>query len=384
MKIISFVVFAFVFVGFVCCAEAGATVEKSVGQRVAERTFPSVFQAWSGADNLNGEDAFVTMARHDLAWHGVGWFGLEWDKSPSGLGEGFSPASIRVARSKRRALLKLNPNMILIAEIRYRDASRRFLPTGHEWWLRDEQGSIVKGWAEGRFLRLDFHNSQFREHVARRAKAVVQSGAVDGVMLDWWRDDDDRLALVKAVREAIGDEYLIIANANDRTTPRTAPYINGYFMECTRSSRAADWSKIAATLRWAEKNLRPPRVNCLEIWYHTSRADLNLMRATTTLVLTCSDGYCLFSDPNPLPRPDHLHNWYPFWDKSLGRPVGRGFEKADGSITREFANGSVVYNPMGNGVVSAEFPSRRTSLATGESSTRHTVAGGDGDIFLKR
>jgi len=73
MKIISFVVFAFVFVGFVCCAEAGATVEKSVGQRVAERTFPSVFQAWSGADNLNGEDAFVTMARHDLAWHGVGW-----------------------------------------------------------------------------------------------------------------------------------------------------------------------------------------------------------------------------------------------------------------------------------------------------------------------
>ena len=48
------------------------------------------------------------------------------------------------------------------------------------------------------------------------------------------------------------------------------------------------------------------------------------MRATTTLALTHGDGYCLFSDPNPLPTPDHMHNWYPFWNKSLGRPLRSG------------------------------------------------------------
>ena len=164
----------------------------------------------------------------------------------------------------------------------------------------------------------------------------------------------------------------------------TGRYINGWFMECTQSKTPAHWRQIERALRWGDANLRRPRVMCLETWFHTSRDDLHLMRATTALALTSSDGYCLFSDLNPLPTGDHLHNWYPFWDKSLGRPVGRGFEKADGSIMREFANGSVVYNPMGNGAVRVEFPSWRTSLATGRSSKTHAVAAGDGDIFLKR
>ena len=75
------------------------------------------------------------------------------------------------------------------------------------------------------------------------------------------------------------------------------------------------------------------------------------MRATTTLALTHSDGYCLFSDPNPLSSPDHLHNWYAFWNRSLGKPVAKGTANSDGTMRREFENGTVVYNPMGNKVV---------------------------------
>ena len=48
---------------------------------------------------------------------------------------------------------------------------------------------------------------------------------------------------------------------------------------------------------------------------------MTLMRATTTLSLTLSDGYCLFADPDPLPTADHLHDWYPYWNKSLGKAV---------------------------------------------------------------
>jgi hypothetical protein len=365
-------------------ASLGAGQERSIAERIAGRDFPSVFQAWSGADNVTDEDKLAVTARHDLLWHGVEWYGLRWDRHPSGLAEAFEPESIQAGLKTRNVLLDLNPNIILIAEIRYRDAPRHFLPAEHQWWRRNKNGKLVDGWDEGKFIQLDFDNPAFREHVARRARAVVESGVVDGVLLDWWSDDDSRLKLVKLVRQAIGDKFLIIANANDRTTPRTAPYINGYFMECYRSNTPQDWRRIAATLVWAEKNLRSPHVNCLETWYHHSRMDLNLMRATTALSLTCSNGYCLFSDPNPLPTPDHRHNWYPFWNKSLGKPLSEGVRMSDGTVRRKFEKGDVVYNPMGNQTVTVAFNQTRTSVATGESSMSHTSKSLDGDIYLKK
>ena len=373
-----------VFVSAIIATDSGAAeiAELSIAGRIAARDFPSVFQAWGPADNLPNIDRLDVMAMHDLVWHGPGGFGLVWDRKPRGLAEAFTPESIKTGRKIRRDLLELNPNIILIAEIRYRDAHPGFLPEGHRWWKRDKQGNPVKGWEEGGFVCLDFADPKFQEHVAQRARAAMQSGVVDGVMLDWWRDDEHRLALVRAVRVAIGDKYLIITNTNDRTAPKSASYINGYFMECTRSRTTADWKRIAATLRWAEKNLRPPHVNCVETWYHNSRQDLHLMRATTTMALTHSDGYCLFSDPNPLPSGDHRHNWYPFWDKSLGKPVGEGTNRDNGTIVREFENGSVVYNPMGNKTVNVVFSKARRSTATGTSSKRHILACPDGDIYL--
>lgn len=360
--------------------------EKSVEARIAGRTFPSVFQAWSGADNLKGEGRLVTAARHDLIFHGAKYFGLKWDHAYHGLAVGFEDKSIAVGLKKRRKLINLNPNVILLMEIRYRDAYRSYLSADHKWWRRDKDGKLVMGWAEGGFIQLDFSNPDFREHVAKRAAAAVKSGVVDGIMLDWWgKGGDDRLALVKTIRNHIGDKAIIIVNANNRKTPKTAPFVNGYFMECTgnMTSTPKKWNRIAETLIWGQQHLRKPRVICLETWYKKSRADLRLMRATTTLSLTLSDGYCLFSDPNPLPTPDHLHNWYKFWDADLGRPLSPGSGQTDGSFRREFSKGTAVYNPMGNKVVSVTFHNARMSAATASVARKHTVASGDGDIFLK-
>lgn len=363
--------------------DAATSNERSLQERVQGRTFPSVFQAWSPAQHVQDDSPLHTVARHDLVFHGPTFFGLRWNRSPIGLADGFTADSIFEARAFRQKLLTLNPHLVLIAEIRYRDAHQSYLPAGHPWWLRDKDGRIVPGWDEGGYFCLDFHNPEFRSQVARQAKAAVDSGAVDGVMLDWWSDDAGRLALIQVVRQAIGDKAVILANANDRTTPQSAPYVNGYFMECYRSETAEDWKRIAKTLAWAEANLRAPRVNCLETWYHASRDDLNLMRATTTLALTHADGYCLFSDPNPLPTPDHLHNWYPFWNKSLGKPVAQRIANPDGTVRREFDNGTVVYNPLGNKAVTVIFPEPRRSAATGNTARLHELGSADGDIFLK-
>lgn len=90
---------------------------KSIQQRVADRTFPSVFQAWSPADNLPGEDRLTTVARHDLAFLGLGSFRLKWKSGHWGLGTELAPESIEAGRAVRKTLMEKNPNLILIAEI---------------------------------------------------------------------------------------------------------------------------------------------------------------------------------------------------------------------------------------------------------------------------
>lgn len=354
---------------------------KSIESRIADRDFPSVFMAWSPATNLEGLDRAENMARHDLVFHAPGVAGLRWSGAYQGLAEAFDPKTVPRARAFRKRLAELNPNLVFLAEIRYRDASQKFLPADHPWWKRDERKERLPGWKEGDYYLLDFANSQFQENVARKAAAAVNTGVFDGVMLDWWQDDDDRLALVRRIREAVGPDALILVNANDRQTPRTAPFVNGYFMECWRSKTRQDWDRIAETLRFAEANLRRPHINCLETWYANSRQDQGRMRATTCLVLTCSDGYCLFSDPNDLPTGDHRHDWYPFWEKCLGRPTGEGSLAKHGSARREFEHGTAVYNPIGNGPLEIRFEQPRRSVATGEVAREHTVAPLDGDIF---
>ena len=363
--------------------------EKPLARRIAERGFPSVFQAWNPADEPKNVSVEAMLARHDLIFHGPEFFGLRWIKQPTGLAEGFTPESIEIAMRRRAELLKNNSNTVLIAEIRYRDAHTGYLPEDHAWWKRGKDGKRLPGWEEGGYWLMDFGNPAFRAQVATQAKSAVSSGALDGVMLDWWQDDDERLALVKAIREAIGPSALILANANDRQTPRTAAFVNGYFMECYRTKTSDDWRRIAQTLSWAERSLRQPRINCVESWYHKSRDERNLMRLVSTLTLCLSDGYCLFSDPNELPTPDHRHRWYEFWNKSLGKPLERGtpLGMAEKSHPlgwyRDFDRGRVVCVLPDAKAFEIQLDAPHKSAATGKVSKVHTIPPGDGDLLLR-
>ncbi len=361
---------------------AEPTPVQTAAERIATRKFPSVYQAWNPADNLKDEDRWTTLARHDLVFHAPDFFALKWAGEFQGLSTTFTRDSQESAMRTRKMLLRKNPNLIILAELRYRDAHKSYLTENHTWWKRKD-GKPVIGWEEGGYFLLDFSNPAYRSQVAQQAKAVMDSGVFDGLMLDWWEDDEDRLALVKTIRKEIGDTALILVNANDRKTPGTAKFVNGYFMECYKSKTVEDWTQIAETLEWAESNLKEPQINCIETWFHKSRNDLHLMRATTTLSLTLSDGYCLFSDPNPLPTPDHLHDWYEFWNPNLGRPKGTGGRKKDGSIRREFDHGLAVYNPLGNQPVTVNFTEAHTAASSKKSAMTFTVPPEDGELFLK-
>jgi hypothetical protein len=361
---------------------------RSIPAIIQGRDFPSIFQAWNKADNLWPESKDETIARHDLYWHAPEVFGLFWNNTKAGLADGFYPGSIEKALAYKKKLRQLNPNIILIAELRYRDAHSSYLPNNHEWWMHDKDGNLVYGWKEGNYIRLELRDPALRENVALKAKAAVESGVFDGVFLDWWTENEylnDRLDLIRRVRKAIGDSALIIVNSNQNTVPRSANYVNGIFMECWDSSiNPTDdkWRKYLKTLTWAEENLKSPRVNCFETWYGKSRNELNRMRATTTMTLTCSDGYSLFGDPNQLPTGDHLHSWYPFYDVELGKPVRAGTLRPDGAHEREFTGGIAIYNPIYNTEVEFTTTEPHMSMATGKIGTSHTVPSFDGDIFV--
>ena len=385
---------------------------KSVKERINSRTYPSVFQAWYGIDmpeypQATNEDRLQAAAKHDLLWEEplsqLGekvdlTLGLVWDHDNHGLADRFTDESLAHALANKKRMLELNPNMVFLFEVRWRDAPMSFLPETSDWWLRDENGEIVKGWLGGwePFYLLNYKSEEFQDNVARQCKIAVESGVYDGVMFDW----SGNLEIIKKTREAIGDSALIIVNIHDdiHDGMEFQPYINGSFMELNpidtlslpveelvlnsrEDVNARSWDNIRDALVWFDENLQEPRINCCEVWGH--RDDLSRMRAVTTLTLTHSNGYALYADPNPLKTPDHFHDWYSFWDVDLGKPIDKRIDREDGSTLREFEHGTVVYNHYGNTAVDVTFNETRKRASDGTVGTTFTVNGRDGDIFLK-
>ena len=438
---------------------AGDALSKARPRESAEprRDYPSIFQAWSGIENLPQDGELSRLARHDLVFTGSGLFGVTWEVSPeqpySALSttlrsyKGDEPFSW--GRRRRKELLKRNPHMRILCELRYREAryvkdpppeywKRGDLPPDSEFWLR-EDGELAPGWGEDddgdgkverdeiRFMLVDFTKEAFQNLLAEKARALEHSGLFDGIMLDWWKEGqatsgrwpnwdgtimtaeeetEARLSILRKIRKKVSDDFLILVNSNYSKVPRSAPHVNGLFMECYRSEYDTGYtddqmSRIEDTLLWAERNLRRPRINCLEGWRivedytgnrrvrvreRNSSENRKWMRLFTTLSLTHSDGYVLFSDHNALPAPDHLHNWYDFWDADLGRPVGekaRTCDGVDGLFLREFEKGWAACNRSGS-ARKISFGKDVTAFTTGKTASSHTVPNYDGQIFLKK
>jgi len=397
-----------------------------VGSVDGGRTFPSMFAAWSPAENLNEvpagpqtplcESQASIYARHDLVWRGIGAWGLEpVDGGYLGETTAFSAASIEAARATTQTLRALNPNIRLLAEIRYHDAETTYLPADSPWWLHATDGSLVPTapGSDSGYYELNFDDPSLQAQVGHLCTLVMQTGALDGCFLDWWDDDttaggsvSDRTALAQNVRAALGDAGLLVANVNGTfPPPSTAPYINGLYMEGYNSSffPLSSWQTAAQIMLWAVDgtgNLHSPSFTAFEGWYAApssgystaGRDDYSLMRLTTALGLVFSNGYVLFGDPDGYPGGDHNHDIYlPLWSSALGRhplgyplgpPVPLDAAQADGSFRRDFTEGTVVLNPPGGSVVSVTFPSKRLSLGANTVGTTFSIQPADGDAFV--
>ena len=395
-----------------------------VQERIQNRNFPSVFQAWYDILNRPTISREDRVAHHDL--YLGSWFGLRWLETDQGFQ---LVGNLTRARQERDALLALNPNLIFIVGILMRDDWPSKHPEDWPHWIRDATGNRVSATDYSAFL-MDFTHPDVQDIIVQQAIAVSKCGLYDGIFLDWWREDwivlkdyrtyeeeqRARDVIIQRVRAAVGDDFLIWVNPN-RSKPRHAmPYINGLFMETVRYDDYAldGLIEIESTLLWAEENLREPRINGLEGWGVETEApdsptNLRWMRVFTTMGLTHSDGYVLYITGIRSPNHEHdwstfelthlqahnrgsTHNhghdhyWYDFWDADLGHPIGpqaQLYQNIPGLFIREFTNGWAVYNRSGN-AQEISLSESATAVGNGDlrSATTFLLPDLDGEIYL--
>ena len=385
--------------------------------RLHNRTFPSIFTAWaSTVPNQPQLPEKQQLTLHDLyfsthifdGWEYFFDTGAHWDL------RGHLPTLV----AARNGYLEFNPNMIFLCEIRVRDAHKHLFPEDSGYWVKDSHGMPIEAWP-GHYL-LNFTSPDVQDMIVGQVLAVERCGLYDGIFFDWWSErtavlaDDSNLwtggyvgfeaeqrardIILERIRAEARPNFLILVNTNRSTIPRTAPHINGSFMETgTPSGVLKYWDgdddegierallETEGSLRWLEDNLREPHINSLEGWGFPDESpdsprNLRWMRAFTTLSLTHSDGYVLFNDGI-----QHAHYWYDFWDADLGQPVGEKgqvYQGTDGLYIREYTNGWAVYNHSGSPQV-IRLPEEVQGVASGLVNVEHALANLDGEMYLR-
>ena len=413
-----------------------------IQDRVANRRSPSAFQPWDDIRNRPSWSPQERITAHDLLISGAWGVEIYFQVTDQGIA---LMGGVEQALQQRDELLAVNPNLIFVtASVHIRDSSvNKLFPKDSPYWVRDATGTPVEGWP-GTFL-LDFTHPAVQDIIVSQARAVSRCGVFDGILLDWWSENRPVLdgyrsnaaeqrardVIIRRIREAVGEEFLILVNANRSKPHRAAPYINGLFMETVRDFAGAYTYQglvgIESTMIWAENALREPQIVCLQGWsiatetpdptlnYRTtrlvdSRPDTSVnqgwMRLFTTLSLTHSDGYIhfyggyLYTAPNerthrygfwdpdsgqPIGEPQE-HYWFDFWDADLGQPIGEKaqlYENRDGLFIREFTNGWAVYNRSG-APQTIQLPEQATGVESDLRNTSHILPDLDGEIYLKR
>ena len=417
----------------------------SVMEKVQTRSMPSITAPWARwFVNKHHLSPAEMTASHDMFWSPE--FGLRFQRTAEGVS---LDGDWTEARRQQEALLDLNPNVILLLEVDMRgtDPESPFLKalySGDDFpWIRDTSDEIILGAPAEQYrnLLIDFTHPIAQDIIVAQAIAVAKSGLWDGILLTYWNEKDvvlkgyrsnaaeqnARESILQRIRGAVEDDFLIIVGSPGKLR-FGAPYINGIILYSDRpdfsNGQYTELIELESNLLWAEENLREPKTNYLQAKGIGSELPLSLtnkqaMRCFTTLFLTHSDGYFLYTmgvdwgEPHPhddfyrnyphkytdsdywnqhthshdtfLHKHGDAHYWYDFWDADLGPPIGkkgRLYLNREGLFIREFTNGWVVYNRSGK-EQKIQLPASATGVTSGIIGTSHTVPDLDGEIYLK-
>ena len=154
------------------------------------------------------------------------------------------------AQKRRDELLRLNPNMIFITGMPWRDAYPDWYPEDWPHWLRDVNGNRVTS-PSGEVYLIDFTQPSTQDMIVEQAVAIAKCGLFDGLFFDWFAEhfpvlqgyysyEEEQQAkdiILQKIRASVRDDFLIIINTNRSKIPRRAWGINGTFMETLRDNQ---------------------------------------------------------------------------------------------------------------------------------------------------
>ncbi len=380
--------------GWLAIATIGASggyAETSDGPSRAflKASYPRIAMLWA---SIRGDNAVESMARHDLVMAGTGSLRLRYEGKPQGLADGFTADSIAAAKKRIAEIRALNPDVVIIGDLLFYEYHDDWLPEDHPWWLRKD-GQRQQFWPGTH--RMDWYNEEYRRHVVRQTVSLKETG-VDGVFYDNVRNEPQAwVPLLKAVREAVGDDFLILANAGYAVGEYdfAAPYLNGMMYESGWSHNRTQWDDCIAKMQHTQSLLRQPTISLIERfeeirsragWPGDSQrgrkppADPQARRWSLCCALTIGDFYYLFSD-----NTSHRHDWYPEYDVKIGLPTAAGQRLGSHVWQRQYEKALVVVNlPGASGPYEVKLDKPARDSLTGESGTSFTIPPGDGRILL--
>ena len=320
-----------------------------IQDRIDNRSLPSVILAWDdGILNRGGnwwDDSISYLDR--VAYHDLWWHYTPFEHSFLLTSQGYQLAgNLQSAIARREELLSKNPNMLFLVDLRQSYAARGRFPEDWFGWLRDENGNLIPQAPGSMQYLIDFRLAAVQDIVVQRAIAVSKCGVYDGIMFDAWAEthtvlpnstlQEEQSALIsilQRIRQGVPDDFLILCNRNETKLPLSAPYINGGFMETFPLERGRlhgytrkDIIVIETNLIWYETNVREPKINVLRGFGvgaepPDSPRNKQWMRFFTTMSLTLSDGYVLYTLGTIGGQKQYQkHIWHPFWDADLDNP----------------------------------------------------------------
>jgi hypothetical protein len=380
---------SFVLSGFLTLI--GSYTENTFGQpqEFLKTPYPRIAMLWA---SVRGDNSLESIAKHDLIMSGIGRLGLVWDGDPRGLADCFTSDSVTTAKKRIAEIRKLNPDAVIIGDLPFYEYPDSWLPENHTWWLRKD-GERQQFWPGTH--RMDWYNETYRQHVVQQTVALKEVG-VDGVFYDNIRNEPQPwVAFLMAVREAVGDEFLILANAGYAVGEYdfATPYLNGMMYESGWSHKRTQWDDCIREMQHTQSLLRQPQISLIERfeeirghagWPEDPKRgqkppdDDAARRWSLCYSLCIGDFYYLFSD-----NTSHRHDWYPEYDVKIGLPIEPG-ERINSHVwQRRYEKALVIVNlPGAAAAYEVKLDKPAKDSLTGKFGASFDVLPGEGRILI--
>ena len=354
---------------------------RSLRTKVENRPTIPVFYAWCDSPRDSGFD--TEEHPYSLVWTTRG---LPWNQESTAAD--LSPRDSLFMQNDRDTLY------IISEQWHYWFPAARTLSPSSLFYL-DEPFEPHLGTEYPDTLMLNFEDPGWPEVMAEKALSFKRAG-FDGMILDWWNDGAGngrplsdvrkaRLAILKAVREKVGDAFILMGNVNFHTDDPTSRYLSGVFMELWKpepgkeyaltydQENGAVWTpsiqRFEDALKYWDSALQWPRIIAFEPWKITREdyiADRtspeNLRYARLFAAMACvipENGYILYADNNDdWVGGDHQHAYYEFYRTDLGKPVSGMIRIAEGAAWKQYERGIIAYNRTA-GEIDVRLPSGR-------------------------